>query len=86
MFLFLFQGKRWYSKESATKTALYDFHVAHGGKMVDFAGYLLPIQYNMVLSSDLIIFLIYQIKLSKYNHIFEICEIKNKNMFDLMID
>ncbi|XP_014270836.1 aminomethyltransferase, mitochondrial isoform X1 [Halyomorpha halys] len=40
-------GKRWYSKESATKTALYDFHVTHGGKMVDFAGYLLPIQYNM---------------------------------------
>lgn len=26
-------------------TALYDFHLAHGGKMVDFANYLLPVQY-----------------------------------------
>ena len=28
------------------KTALYDFHVANGGKMVDFAGWMLPVQYN----------------------------------------
>ncbi|HHX21824.1 MAG TPA: glycine cleavage system aminomethyltransferase GcvT [Clostridiales bacterium] len=27
------------------KTPLYDFHVAHGGKMVPFAGYLLPVQF-----------------------------------------
>lgn len=27
------------------KTALYDCHVAHEGKMVEFAGYLLPIEY-----------------------------------------
>ncbi|KAG4071687.1 hypothetical protein HA402_011841 [Bradysia odoriphaga] len=27
------------------KTSLYDFHVANNGKMVDFAGYLLPVQY-----------------------------------------
>lgn len=27
------------------KTALYDCHVAHGGKMVEFAGYMLPIEY-----------------------------------------
>ena len=28
------------------KTCLYEFHVSHGGKMVDFAGYSLPIQYG----------------------------------------
>eukprot|EP00878_Enallax_costatus_P000985 GHUV01001117.1.p1 GENE.GHUV01001117.1~~GHUV01001117.1.p1 ORF type:complete len:412 (+),score=112.07 GHUV01001117.1:159-1394(+) len=28
------------------KTALYDFHVAHGGKMVPFAGWSMPIQYK----------------------------------------
>ncbi len=27
------------------KTSLYDFHVRHGGRMVPFAGYLLPVQY-----------------------------------------
>ncbi len=30
------------------RTALYDFHVKHGGKMVDFAGWSLPVQYNDV--------------------------------------
>lgn len=28
------------------KTCLYDFHVENGGKMVDFAGYLLPVNYG----------------------------------------
>lgn len=28
------------------KTPLYDFHTAHGGKMVPFAGYLLPVQFQ----------------------------------------
>jgi aminomethyltransferase len=28
------------------KTALYDFHVKEGGKMVPFAGYLMPVQYT----------------------------------------
>lgn len=28
------------------KTALYDLHVANGGKMVQFAGWSLPVQYN----------------------------------------
>ncbi|MEW5301921.1 MAG: hypothetical protein WDW36_004745 [Sanguina aurantia] len=28
------------------KTVLYDFHVAHGGKMVPFAGWSMPIQYK----------------------------------------
>jgi glycine cleavage system T protein (aminomethyltransferase) len=28
------------------KTALYDFHVGEGGKMVPFAGYLMPVQYG----------------------------------------
>lgn len=27
------------------RTALYDFHVARGGKIVNFAGYSLPVQY-----------------------------------------
>ncbi|XP_046387721.1 aminomethyltransferase, mitochondrial [Ischnura elegans] len=49
---------RWVSKQghliirsasnaaSSKKTCLHDFHVEHGGKMVDFAGYLLPVQYG----------------------------------------
>lgn len=28
------------------KTALYDFHKSRGGKLVDFAGYWLPVQYS----------------------------------------
>lgn len=28
------------------KTPLYDLHVAHGGRMVDFAGYDMPVQYK----------------------------------------
>ena len=30
----------------ARKTALYDRHIALGGKMVEFAGYMLPVQYS----------------------------------------
>lgn len=28
------------------KTPLYENHVKHGGKIVEFAGYLLPVQYE----------------------------------------
>lgn len=28
------------------KTALYDFHVENGGKIVNFGGFLLPVQYH----------------------------------------
>lgn len=31
--------------ERAKRTSLFDFHVARGGKIVNFAGYLLPVQY-----------------------------------------
>ena len=34
------------SAEAPAKTCLYDFHVASGGKMVDFAGYAMPVQYS----------------------------------------
>ncbi|XP_011192164.1 aminomethyltransferase, mitochondrial [Zeugodacus cucurbitae] len=30
----------------AQHTALYDFHTKHGGKMVNFGGYILPVQYS----------------------------------------
>lgn len=33
------------NSENVEKTSLYDFHLKHGGKMVPFAGYLLPVQY-----------------------------------------
>lgn len=33
------------STEALQHTALYDFHLAHGGKMVDFAGWSLPVSY-----------------------------------------
>lgn len=32
--------------DMARKTALYDRHIALGGKMVEFAGYMLPVQYS----------------------------------------
>ncbi len=35
--------------EETRKTPLYDAHVAAGGKIVDFHGWLLPIQYNSIL-------------------------------------
>ncbi|KAF7112410.1 hypothetical protein RHSIM_RhsimUnG0232700 [Rhododendron simsii] len=34
------------SEAEQKKTVLYDFHVAHGGKMVPFAGWGMPIQYK----------------------------------------
>jgi len=34
------------SSDAPAKTCLYDFHVASGGKMVDFAGYDMPVQYS----------------------------------------
>jgi len=33
-------------KNSPKKTCLYDFHVEKGGKMVNFAGFEMPVQYN----------------------------------------
>ena len=35
------------------KTPLYDCHVAAGGKIVPFAGYLLPVQYTGVIAAFL---------------------------------
>ncbi|XP_034240925.1 aminomethyltransferase, mitochondrial [Thrips palmi] len=34
------------------RTALYDFHVEHNGKMVPFAGFVLPVQYGAVSIGD----------------------------------
>ncbi len=39
-------ASRFMSSAQPKKTCLYDFHVAQKGKIVDFAGYLLPIQYG----------------------------------------
>ncbi|CAH8251984.1 unnamed protein product [Arabidopsis lyrata] len=40
-------SRRYFASEAdLKKTALYDFHVAHGGKMVPFAGWSMPIQYK----------------------------------------
>uniref|UniRef100_A0A0D6QYW8 Aminomethyltransferase n=1 Tax=Araucaria cunninghamii TaxID=56994 RepID=A0A0D6QYW8_ARACU len=40
-------ARRFYSDESSLKkTALYDFHVQNGGKMVPFAGWSMPLQYK----------------------------------------
>ncbi len=37
----------------ALKTPFYDYHVAAGAKMVEFAGYLMPIQYNGITAEHL---------------------------------
>ncbi|XP_005987069.1 aminomethyltransferase, mitochondrial isoform X2 [Latimeria chalumnae] len=34
------------AQESLKKTSLYDFHRSHGGKMVEFAGWAMPVQYK----------------------------------------
>lgn len=33
---------------SPARTPLYDWHVAHGGRMVDFAGWSMPVQYGSI--------------------------------------
>ncbi|KAJ1569286.1 hypothetical protein HK405_007212 [Cladochytrium tenue] len=38
--------RRSYASGSMKQTALHDFHVKHGGKMVDFAGWSMPVQYS----------------------------------------
>lgn len=35
---------------AALRTPLYDLHVAQGGRMVDFAGYALPVQYRGIIA------------------------------------
>ena len=32
--------------EKLKKTCLYDFHVSHGGRIVPFAGWAMPVQYK----------------------------------------
>ncbi|KAK5168078.1 Aminomethyltransferase, mitochondrial [Saxophila tyrrhenica] len=35
-----------YTEEEPGRTALYDLHLKHGGKMVEFGGYSMPVQYG----------------------------------------
>ncbi|HLD76191.1 MAG TPA: hypothetical protein VI874_04180, partial [Candidatus Norongarragalinales archaeon] len=59
MTISLADGKSYnpYRKESSLvfmeKTSLYDEHVAEGGRMVDFAGWLMPVQYEGVVAEHL---------------------------------
>lgn len=39
-------GARLIGTAAPKKTCLFEFHVSRGGKMVDFAGYLMPVQYD----------------------------------------
>ena len=36
------------SVESALKTPLYDWHQAHGGRLVEFGGWSMPVQYSTI--------------------------------------
>lgn len=40
---------------SLKKTPLYDWHVTHGGRMVDFAGWAMPVQYTSIIEEHLAI-------------------------------
>lgn len=40
-----FFSERLYSNIDVKKTSLYDFHIKNEGKMVQFAGYLMPVKY-----------------------------------------
>lgn len=37
--------RRGFASEAAVNTSLYDFHVENGGKMINFGGFMLPVQY-----------------------------------------
>jgi len=39
----------WKLNTELLKTPLYDWHVAHGGRMVDFAGWSMPVQYTSII-------------------------------------
>lgn len=40
-------------KSSLLKTALYDFHVSHGGEMVEYAGYSMPVKFEGLVQEHL---------------------------------
>ena len=35
------------------RTPLFDWHVAHGGRMVEFAGWAMPVQYTSIIDEHL---------------------------------
>lgn len=39
--------------EEPAKTPLYDWHAAHGGRLVDFAGWSMPVQYTSIVQEHL---------------------------------
>ncbi len=41
------------STHESKRTALYDTHVAHGAKIVEFGGYLMPVQYRGIIEEHL---------------------------------
>lgn len=41
--------KEGFKMESAKKTRLYDTHLKHGGKIIEFSGWLLPVQYEGII-------------------------------------
>ncbi|KAF7695499.1 aminomethyltransferase, mitochondrial [Silurus meridionalis] len=40
------QERHWTTEAALKRTPLYEFHKAHGGKMVEFAGWSMPVQYT----------------------------------------
>ena len=48
-------GRRPQWMHRSCKTPLYDWHVAHGGRMVDFAGWAMPVQYTSIIEEHLAI-------------------------------
>ena len=38
------------SSGTAARTPLYDWHASHGGRLVDFAGWLMPVQYTSIVA------------------------------------
>ncbi|XP_043468997.1 aminomethyltransferase, mitochondrial [Leptopilina heterotoma] len=45
-------GRRFASTQEARKTCLYDLHVKYQGKIVNFAGWLLPVQYKEAIAAS----------------------------------
>lgn len=53
IFVIIFKIKRGHKMSEAIKTALYDNHEKHGGRIVDFAGWALPVQYDSIIKEHL---------------------------------
>ncbi|XP_018915932.2 LOW QUALITY PROTEIN: aminomethyltransferase, mitochondrial [Bemisia tabaci] len=69
--------------DKPARTSLYDLHVQNSGKMVDFAGYLLPVQYGNVSITESHLHTRSQCSIFDVSHMLQ-TEITGPDAFDLL--